>query len=171
MDLKYPIGPWKCPETIEPELVKNWIVDIELLPSILKSLSQDFNKSNIMNVYREGGWNINQLIHHLADSHINAYLRHKLSISIDIPTINPYPEKIWSEMADVREVSYTHSINLIESLHLRWTCFLKSLDEKDLEKGFIHPQHNRKILLKESIGMYSWHGRHHIEHIKIALKN
>lgn len=169
MDIRFPIGPWQRPNEISPELVEKWIFDIQNLPESLRLLSNKLNKNNIHNVYREGGWNINQLIHHIADSHINAYLRHKLCVSLETPTINPYPEEIWSEMADVREVSHMTSINLIEALHLRWSVFLFALNENDFKKGFIHPQHNRLILLEESIGMYSWHGRHHLEHIKIAL--
>ncbi|NOT38567.1 MAG: putative metal-dependent hydrolase [Saprospiraceae bacterium] len=169
MDPRYPIGPWSAPDQISSQMVKNWIFDIKSLPQLLLTESKRITNSNIQNQYRDGSWTIRQVIHHVADSHINAYIRHKLCISTDQPTINPYPEEIWAEMKDVHSVPIEVSLQLIQSLHHRWSDFLESLSDTDYSRGFIHPQHNRLILMQESIGMYSWHGRHHLEHVRIAL--
>ncbi|MEO6191081.1 MAG: YfiT family bacillithiol transferase [Saprospiraceae bacterium] len=170
MDLKYPIGEWRSPDIINSELIVRWTEDIKNLPSQLSDLTKNITESELKSTYREGGWTVRQIIHHLADSHMNAYIRHKLAVSTDIPTINPYPEKLWAEMEDVKSVRVQVSIQLLEALHLRWSTFLSSLNEHDYKKSFIHPGLNRTVLLEESIGLYSWHGRHHLGHIKLALK-
>lgn len=169
-ELKYPIGKWKSPDTIDKIRCSNWINEIKDLPNQLKSTLSHINENDLQRKYRPEGWTIQQVVHHIADSHMNAYIRHKLSTTEDTPTINPYNEKLWSEMLDVKMIPIDVSLNLIESLHLRWAVFLGSLNEPDLKKGFIHPQHNKKILLEESIGMYAWHGTHHLHHLKNALK-
>jgi hypothetical protein len=159
-ELKYPIGKWKSPDTIDKIRCSNWINEIKDLPNQLKSTLSHINENDLQR----------KVVHHIADSHMNAYIRHKLSTTEDTPTINPYNEKLWSEMLDVKMIPIDVSLNLIENLHLRWAVFLGSLNETDLKKGFIHPQHNKKILLEESIGMYAWHGTHHLHHLKNALK-
>lgn len=169
MDRRYPIGPWTKPEQIDDQLVKSWIKDIEKLPNQLNQLLENHKPEDLSKTYREGSWTLRQVVHHIADSHINAYLRHKLCISVTQPTINPYPEEIWSEMKDVKELPIEVSLQLINSLHLRWSVFLTSLESLDYQKGFIHPQHQRLILMEESIGMYSWHGRHHLEHVRLMV--
>ncbi|MEP7196778.1 MAG: YfiT family bacillithiol transferase [Saprospiraceae bacterium] len=170
IDPRYPIGQWKKPEGITFEMIQSWVKDISELPGIIKSLTSDLSDTDLQKTYRADSWTIKQLIHHLADSHLNAYIRHKLCITTDQPTINPYNEAEWAQLADVKLVPISTSLQLLEALHLRWFSFLFSLSEMDMQRAFFHPQQNRLILMEESIGMYSWHGRHHTEHIRNALK-
>lgn len=171
MDLRYPIGPWKKPDHINYTQVLEWIEDIRLLPKQLNELCVHLDNKELQKTYREDGWNIGQLIHHIADSHINSYVRHKLAYTLRNPSITPYPEEKWAILNDVRLEDVKVSLDLIAALHHRWVNFLKSLEDEDLECGFFHLGDRRVISLRESIGMYSWHGRHHMEHIKIALRN
>ncbi len=168
MDSKYPIGKWICPSVISKNLLEQWIGEIEALPTQLYGILDDCQLKE-ENTYRNDGWNVRQIIHHIADSHINAYIRHKLAYTTDNPVINPYPEEKWAMLQDVISVELKVSVQLIEALHRRWVEFLKSLGKEDFKKSFFHPQSNRIILLEESIGMYAWHGRHHLTHLKIAL--
>ncbi|MBK6822228.1 MAG: putative metal-dependent hydrolase [Saprospiraceae bacterium] len=167
--LKYPIGKWSAQEVVDLDLIKKWIGDIAMLPSNLSDILNRIEPIDYELTYRPGSWTVRQLLHHIADSHINAYIRHKLAVSEQTPTINPYNEVLWAEMADVKEVDIKVSLNLLEAIHQRWTVFLNSLNQADLEKSFYHPGHKRFITISESIGMYSWHGKHHLSHIKLAL--
>lgn len=169
MDPRYPIGKWIKPEIIDKDLVNQWIEDIKKLPIELGKILDNTLTKDLHKQYREGSWNLIQIIHHLADSHMNAYIRHKLCVTVDCPTINPYPEQIWAELEDVSILPIEVSLQILEGLHLRWFTFLKSLSDEDLMREFIHPDHGKRINLQESIGMYSWHGRHHLDHIKLAL--
>ena len=167
--LKYPIGKWSSPEVIDSEMIIAWIADIASVPGLLSNLVNHGKDVNLALTYRNGGWTIRQLVHHLADSHINAYVRHKLAASEQTPIINPYNEGLWSVMKDVKDVDVQISLQLLDALHQRWTVFLSSLSHEELKKSFFHPGHNRLITLGESIGMYSWHGKHHLAHITLAL--
>ncbi len=115
--------------------------------------------------------NIRQVIHHCADSHMNSFIRFKLSLTEESPTIKPYFEDRWAEMPDYLEVSILNSIQILEGLHLKWTVLLKSLSQSDLEKEFVHPEHGKRFSVAENIGVYAWHSNHHLEHVKSALKN
>ena len=150
--LKYPIGKWSAPEVVDLDLIKKWIGDIAMLPSNLSDILNRIEPIDYELTYRPGSWTVRQLLHHIADSHINAYIRHKLAVSEQTPTINPYNEVLWAEMADVKEVDIKVSLNLLH----------------DCDR-FYHPGHKRFITISESIGMYSWHGKHHLSHIKLAL--
>ena len=121
-ELKYPIGKWKSPDTIDKIRCSNWINDIKDLPNQLKSTLSNINENDLQRKYRPEGWTIQQVVHHIADSHMNAYIRHKLSTTEDTPTINPYNEKLWSEMLDVKMLPIDVSLNLIENLHLPDGC-------------------------------------------------
>jgi hypothetical protein len=115
--------------------------------------------------YREGGWTVRQVIHHVPDSHLNAYIRLKLALTEDRPTIKPYDEARWAELIDSRDTPPEVSLALLESLHARWNTLLRSLREEDFQRSFLHPEQQETFTLDGLIAMYSWHGRHHVAHV------
>ncbi len=169
--LKYPIGEFEKPEVIPSAQIKDWITEIELYPSRVSELIKDFTEVELNWQYRPNGWTIQQVVHHCADSHMNSFIRFKLSLTEDTPTIKPYFEDKWAELPDTTETHISESIKILEGLHSRWTKLLKSLNSTDLKKEFIHPEHGRRFSVEENIGIYAWHSNHHLAHIKQALKN
>ena len=168
--LKYPIGKWEAPNNYSEELIHDWISDIESTPKSIEALVLALDESQLNWKYRPSGWSIRQVVHHMADSHMNAYIRHKLTMTEDCPTILPYNEKLWAEMPDVQYVSIKEGCLLLRLLHQRWSFYLSSLPYDSLSKSYLHPEKKRKINMYESIGMYSWHSRHHLAHIENAIK-
>ena len=168
--LKYPIGKWEAPTNYSEELIHAWISDIESTPKSIEALVLALDESQLNWKYRPSGWSIRQVVHHMADSHMNAYIRHKLTMTEDCPTILPYNEKLWAEMPDVQHVAIKEGCLLLRLLHQRWSFYLSSLPYDSLSKSYLHPEKKRKINMYESIGMYSWHSRHHLAHIENAIK-
>jgi hypothetical protein len=166
--LKYPIGHYKSPEKADPGTVKKWIKEIERLPVQLNAVVKGLSKQQLDTPYREGGWTVRQVIHHLGDSHLNSYVRLKLTLTEDHPTIKPYDQKLWSELPDYSLFPVKDSLKFIELLHKRWVILLRSLNEDQLDRTMFHPE-SGIIVLKKNIGLYAWHGRHHLAQIK-ALK-
>lgn len=170
-ELQYPIGEFTAPEKITEELVKEWIEDIKAFPKQLLALTAPLSKEQLNMTYRPNGWTIKQVIHHCADSHMNSFIRFKLALTEDTPNIRPYFEDKWADLADGTDDDISTSLLLIKSLHQKWIKLLKSLTPQDLEKAFIHPETNKLTQLKENIGIYAWHGRHHLSHIALALNS
>ncbi|WP_318840679.1 YfiT family bacillithiol transferase [Paenibacillus sp. BJ-4] len=164
-DLRYPIGPFVVPDTITEEQLLVWVHDIAELPSQLRQAVEGLNEQQLNTPYREGGWTIRQVVHHLADSHMNSYIRFKLALTEDTPTIKPYDEGRWAEIPDARELPLEPSLQLLEGLHKRWVTVLRSLGEEQLHRTFIHPESGQTIRLERNIGIYAWHGKHHTAHI------
>jgi len=169
-ELKFPIGEFVKPEFISTDQIDEWIKEIELFPSRLKLATDPLTEKRLNQKYRPEGWTIRQVVHHCADSHMNSFIRFKLSLTEDSPTIKPYFEDRWAEMPDYLDVSIENSIQILEGLHFRWVKLLKSLNEVDLQKEFVHPEHGKRFSVAENIGVYAWHSNHHLEHIKLALK-
>lgn len=169
--LKYPIGKFARPEIIDSEQIESWINEIELFPERIKELTEKLSDEDLRLRYRPEGWTIQQIVHHCSDSHMNSFIRFKLSITEDLPTIKPYYEDKWAEMPDYNSVNIIESIKIIEGLHSRWIVLLKSLSLDDLNREFLHPEHGKKLTLGENIGIYAWHSNHHLAHIKLALGN
>jgi hypothetical protein len=169
-DLKYPIGGYKKPESITSDQIKNWITQIEQFPSRLNTLIDDISKVELNWKYRPDGWTIQQVIHHCADSHMNSFIRFKLSLTEDTPTIKPYHEEKWAEMVDSTTTDISQSIKILDGLHSRWITMLNSLNSDDLKKEFIHPEHNIRFSIGATIALYAWHSNHHLAHIKQARK-
>ncbi len=167
MDLKYPIGEFECPEVITPDHIYKWISDIEELPEKLSNLVSDFTEAKLETCYREGGWTARQVIHHIHDSHHNGYIRFKWALTENKPLIKAYNQQSWAELFDTKSAPICLSLNVISALHAKWVYFLKGLSAQDLAKTFIHPEGNVNISLVEDIGIYAWHGDHHLAHLKI----
>ncbi len=170
MDNRYPIGKFTCPENITSGQIEQWISDIENLPEKISNLVSGFTEQQLETSYREGGWTARQVIHHIHDSHHNGYIRFKWALTESRPLIKAYDEKLWAELFDTRSAPIYLSLDLIKALHAKWTYFLKGLSSKDLEKEFIHPEGDVVISLAEDIGIYAWHGDHHLAHLEIISK-
>ena len=168
-DLRYPVGKfnWDVPvsEAENPKL----IAQIAETPGALRSAVAGLSPNQLETPYRPGGWRVKQLVHHIPDSHLNAYTRFKLALTEVEPTIKPYDEAAWAELADSQEVPIDVSLALLESLHARWVALLRSMDAADFRRTLRHPEHNMVLTLGQMLGLYAWHGRHHVAHIT-ALK-
>jgi len=169
--LKYPVGKFTKPEYISFEHIQSWIQDIADLPSLLSEELEALSDLDLLKTYRPGGWNINQVVHHLADSHMNSFIRYKLSLTEDQPVIKPYLEGQWAEMPDDKLLRYDASLQILTNLHIRWVFLLSHMSPDDFKKGYIHPEKNRLVPLEEATSLYAWHCRHHLEHIRLAKRS
>ncbi len=163
--LRYPVGRFQKPESYTPQLLEQWIAAIEALPSWLDVCIENLDASQLQTPYRPGGWTVNQVIHHIADSHMNAYIRVKLALTEDNPTVKPYKEALWAELKDSDIVPVNVSVTLLHALHRRLVAVLKNMEPHDWERTYFHPEHQRNVPLWEVTAMYAWHSRHHMEHI------
>ena len=163
-DLRYPIGKHAAPTEFTPELRTAFIQQIEQLPQLLAESVDGLTDAQLDTPYRPDGWTVRQVVHHIADSHMNAYIRTKLAATEIDPLIKPYDEKAWAQMTDSANGAAVTSLALIEALHHRWVTFLRSLNETEFRRTFRHPE--RGLMTIDSIlSLYSWHGRHHTAHI------
>lgn len=162
--LKYPIGKFQEPETITDKHIQLWIQDVALLPHQMRQAVKDLTDEQLDTPYRPGGWTVRQLVHHVADSHMNAYMRFKWALTEDNPTIKPYEEALWAELPDSK-MDIDISLTIIDNLHARWVTILRGMTATDFERTFVHPASQKMFALKTSAGMYSWHGRHHVAHV------
>jgi hypothetical protein len=163
-DLKYPIGKYE-PQEYSEELKEQWLADIKFLPNAIENAINNLDEHQLQTPYRDGGWTLHQLVHHIADSHLNAYIRFKWGYTEDNPTIKTYNEKLWAELSDVKNLPINISITLLFSLHHRWIEFLKNFTLEDWQKTIFHPEHKKQFTLWHFLGMYAWHSRHHTAHI------
>lgn len=162
----YPIGRYTPPQKHQPEKHEEWIALIEALPTWLDPCIENLDREQLKVPYRPGGWNTTQVIHHLADSHMNGYIRLKFALTGEKPTIMPYDENLWAELPDVKHEPVNVSITLLHALHRRWATLLKHLSPADWERAYFHPEHDRCIPVWEMTDNYAWHGRHHVEQIR-----
>lgn len=165
MDLRYPIGHFSYDGEIDEVQRATWIQEIEAFPALLKQAVQDLTESQLDTPYRDGGWTVRQVVHHLADSHMNSLTRFKLAMTEEIPTIRPYYEDRWAELEDSLHAPISLSLVLLDALHRRWGLLLKSLTESDYSRTFYHPESKQSIRLDYNLGLYVWHGKHHLAHI------
>ncbi|MCB0447490.1 MAG: putative metal-dependent hydrolase [Gelidibacter sp.] len=167
--LKYPIGTFETPETIDDTLITQWIEDIERFPERVEALTKNLTVEQLHWPYRPNGWNIKQVVHHCADSHMNSIIRFKLALTEDSPTIRPYYEDRWANLVDGNDTNLDNTLLLLKGLHAKLGMLLRSITKAQLSREFIHPEHGRRFRLDETIGMYAWHSNHHLAHIKQAL--
>jgi uncharacterized damage-inducible protein DinB len=163
VDERYPIGKFEFKGEITNDVVKTWIKEIEELPGLLRAAVKNMNMEQLDTPYRSGGWTVRQVVHHLADSHMNAYIRLKLALTEENPTIKPYMEEKWAELPDSK-LPINVSLDLLASLHKRLVQLLHNLSPNDLKRTFLHPE-TGQVTVGKNIGLYAWHGRHHLAHI------
>ena len=164
VDVRYPIGKHQMVPFSQEEKEAR-LADILFLPRMLEYAVLNLNDDQIQTPYRDGGWTVNQVIHHVADSHMNAFIRFKLGLTEDNLTIKPYIQSAWGETADVTAVPVNLSITLLHSLHHRWYELLKTISDEQWDRTIYHPEQERKITLWELLLIYAWHGKHHAAHV------
>ena len=164
IDLRYPIGKYESKD-FSAEQKEEWLNTIKELPEKLKEAVAGLSEAQLQTPYRAGGWTVRQLVHHIADSHANAYIRFKLGLTEENPTIKPYEEKEWALLADNATVPVTVSLSLLEALHTRWYATLAPITDEQWNRTVVHPEHGRLMTLWFLLGMYAWHSKHHVAHI------
>jgi len=162
-DLRYPIGRLSAQAGGTAATRSAHIEALRLLPGQVRAAVSGLSDAQLNTPYREGGWTVRQTVHHLADSHANSFIRFKLALTEDWPTIKPYDEAAWARIAD-SETPIEGSLMFIDALHERWVALLESMTEQDFQKGFVHPVNGRQNL-ERALAIYEWHGRHHTAHI------
>jgi hypothetical protein len=162
--LRYPIGGPSRAESFTPQQRSAAIEGLRQLPQSLRSAVADFSEQQLDTPYRPGGWTVRQLVHHVADNHINSYVRVRLALTEDWPTIKPYSEGLWAELEDARVAGVSTSLDLLQALHVRWVRLFESLDEQGWKRGYVHPENGRQSLEQAAV-LYGWHGRHHTAHV------
>lgn len=163
-DYRYPIGRFQFVDAPTEAERKEWIEELEHAPAAFRKAVSGLSPGELDTPYRNGGWTVRQVVHHMADSHLNGYIRFRLALTEDEPAIKGYDEKEWANLVDARTAPVEISLTLLGSLHQRWVALLRSLSTADFEKTFIH--HERGAMaLAPSLGLYAWHGRHHAAHI------
>ena len=164
MDLRYPVGPFKFDGPSNDQQRIAFIDQIEETPAKLRAAVQGLTEEQIDTPYRPDGWTVRQVVHHVPESHMNAYIRFKLAITEDNPTIKPYFEDRWAQLDDAQTAPVDLSLNLLDSLHRRWVLFLRSLNGNDFQRSFQHPELGA-MTVDKNLALYAWHGRHHVAHI------
>ena len=168
MDRRYPIGRVQMEERLTPERREQLIRQIEEAPRNLREAVAGLNEAQLDTPYREGGWTVRQVVHHVPDSHMNAYIRFRLALTEEEPTIKPYSEPDWANLPDARALPPEVSLRLLEALHERWAALLRAMKPEDFARGFIHPEHGRRLTLDQTLQIYAWHGRHHVAHVGLV---
>ncbi len=163
-DLRFPVGKFTSPETLCDEERGTCIGQIEETPAKLRAAVKGLTEKQLETPYRDGGWTVRQVVHHLADSHANAYIRFKLAMTEDMPTIKPYEQQLWAELPDAKAGPIETSVVLLECLHKRWVEMLKAMKPAEFGRKFRHPEMG-VLDLNKYLALYAWHGRHHVAHI------
>lgn len=170
-DQRFPIGKYKAPEAINQELRLKNLEIIKELPLKLKNLLGNITEESLKQTYRENGWTIAQVVNHIADSHLNAFVRFKLTLTEDVPTVKAYHENLWAETTDGKSMKIENSLLIIEGIHNKIVELLLSMKDSDFKREFYHPERKININLDYLLDLYAWHSEHHLAHIKIALSN
>ena len=164
-DLRYPIGKFQRPETLTPAERAGAIDAIRQAPARLRAAVQGLTDQQLDTRYRSDGWTVRQVVHHVTDSHMNAYIRIKLALTEDLPTIKPYDEARWAELDDAKSKLVEHSLALLDALHARWVFLLERITPADFSRAVNHPEWKNPMSIDQIVALYSWHGEHHVAHI------
>lgn len=164
-DIRYPVGKFDSASPVTAESRAAAIADIAALPTRLRAAVSGLTDAQLDTPYRPDGWTVRQVVHHLADSHLNAYTRARLALTEDNPTIKPYAEQKWAELPDARSAPAELSIAILDGVHQRWVLLLRTLAGADFARTVVHPEHGRQMSLDFLTAMYAWHCRHHVAHI------
>jgi uncharacterized damage-inducible protein DinB len=168
-DPRFPIGKFHYDGPLTAEQKESLLADVAQTPDHLRAAVKGLSEAQLDTPYREGGWTVRQVVHHLPDSHMNSYVRFKLALTEDEPTIKPYAEDRWAELADTKSTPVEVSLTLLESLHDRWVRLLRSLTPDEWKRTFRHPALG-PMTLEKTLALYAWHGRHHVAHISELRK-
>jgi uncharacterized damage-inducible protein DinB len=163
-DPRYPIGKFSFDGTLTAAQRKQYLNDIEQTPARLRAAVRGLSDEQLNTPYREGGWTVRQLAHHVPDSHMNAYIRFKLALTEDEPTIRPYMEDRWAELPESKQAPIDVSLTLLDSMHQRWTMVLRNIPDADWKRTFRHPEMGL-LSLEKTLALYAWHGKHHVAHV------
>ncbi|MCI4667128.1 MAG: putative metal-dependent hydrolase [Bacteroidia bacterium] len=164
---KYPVGKYQAPEIIDASQRESWMMELDAFPAKFRQLAESLTADQLNSPYREGGWTGRQVIHHVPDSHMNAYLRFRWALTEDNPMIKAYDEQAWAMMTDYQNMDISASLNFLDSLHKKWVQVQSHMDEKDWLRTYRHPEDGKTYRLDQVLGMYVWHGNHHFGHLKI----
>jgi hypothetical protein len=164
VDFRYPIGPFTPAASATPDQRLAAIDDIAALPGRMREAVEGLSDAQLDTPYRPGGWTVRQLVHHVADSHMNAFIRLKLALTEESPTIKPYDEKTWADLADTR-LPIDVSLVILDRLHLRWDVVNRSMTPAQFERTFVHPEMEERLTLDTHAQLYAWHSKHHVAHI------
>ena len=164
VDPRYPVGRFQFPDSVTPAMREEWLQDIAEAPAHLRAAVAKLTSSQIDSPYRPGGWTARQVVHHVADSHMNSYIRFRLALTEDEPLVKPYHEDRWAKLADASGAPVDVSLSLLDALHQRWTILLRSLTPEEMQKTFRHPEMGL-MSLERNLALYSWHGKHHTAHV------
>jgi uncharacterized damage-inducible protein DinB len=168
-DLRYPIGKFSYDGHLSEEQKRAFLDDLAQTPKNLRAAVQGLSEAQLDTPYRRGGWTVRQVVHHVPDSHLNSYVRFKLALTEDEPTIKPYAEDRWAQLADTKATPVEVSLTLLESLHDRWMRLLRSLTQDEWKRTFRHPEVGA-MNLEKTLALYAWHGRHHVAHVTALRK-
>ena len=163
-DARYPVGRFTALRDITTEQRRALIAEIAATPRALRTATAGLSEAQLDTPYRPEGWTARQVVHHVPDSHMNAYIRFKLALTEDTPTIKPYDEAAWARVADTARTPIEISLTLLEALHVRWTVLLESMGASDYQRQLVHPEHG-PVSLDWMLQLYAWHGRHHTAHV------
>jgi len=163
-DPRYPIGKFSFEGPPTAQQKKQFLDDIEQTPAWLRAAVQDLSAAQLNTPYRDGGWTVRQLVHHVPDSHANAYVRFKMALTEDEPTIKPYAEDRWAELPEAKSAPIDVSLSFLDSLHRRWMLFLRNLTDVEWKRTYRHPDLG-VLTLEKVLALYAWHGRHHVAHV------
>jgi len=166
--LRFPVGKFLPKESYSSAEITALINSIESIPGKIEEVFKTLSAAQLETPYRPEGWTARQVIHHISDSHMNAYIRFKWTLTENTPTIKAYNEKAWAETYEVKQ-DPALSIALIKALHAKWVTLLRSLTKEDLQKCFVHPETGKQVRLETLIAMYAWHGEHHLGHLRLIL--
>jgi hypothetical protein len=164
MDPRYPIGKFEMPKEITPALRQSAIGEIAETPAKIRVAVKGLTDAQLETPYRDGGWTVRQVVHHVPDSHMNAYIRLRFALTETAPTIKPYEEGAWANLEDAKNAPVDVSLNLLDALHERWVRLLRSLKPEDYARTLVHPEHGVRTV-DWLLFLYAWHGRHHTAHI------
>jgi hypothetical protein len=164
-DPRYPIGRYERRDVLTPEERAAYIEQIAATPRAMREAVAGLTPQQLETPYRDGGWTLRQVVHHVPDSHMTSYMRFKYALTEETPTIKPYDEARWAELSDSRDTPVETSLALIEALHDRWVRLLWALSADDFQRTLQHPEHAGTMTLDTMLGLYAWHGRHHTAHI------
>jgi hypothetical protein len=163
---QYPVGKFKAPQSYSEADRQRWIETIALAPGRLREAASALTREQLDTPYREGGWTARQVIHHLPESHMNAYIRFKLALTEDTPVVKPYDEAAWAKLGDVATAPIEASLALMDALHERWVAMLRLLTGSEWQRTYLQPEYGESRTLERTLALYAWHCDHHIAHVK-----